>query len=94
MFTIDNELDLSDESVLKRYKFYLGLIANFEMHIMNMEQRNTPVESAIITEIIRKKDELRWLDTLDVCSNTKPENNIKNQFYFIDNWFDNNFIIF
>jgi len=66
----------------------LGHIANYKAHIMKLDQSNTPVESAIITEIITKKDELNWLNTLDICSNTKSKNISLNKFCFVNNWLD------
>uniref|UniRef100_A0A2S2R5G4 Scm-like with four MBT domains protein 1 n=1 Tax=Sipha flava TaxID=143950 RepID=A0A2S2R5G4_9HEMI len=82
------ELDWSNEPLVKRFKYYMGCIINYEAISVMLDQNLSPHESAVVVEIQKKKNTLRVMDEVNIFSNTKTELtsvNNENRLVF-DNW--------
>eukprot|EP00102_Acyrthosiphon_pisum_P026276 XP_016663486.1 PREDICTED: scm-like with four MBT domains protein 1 [Acyrthosiphon pisum] len=81
-------LDWSNESLVARYKNYLGTITSLNAHVTRLNQSQTKLESSLIAEIISKKNSLRRMDNMKIFSNTKSkvETIEEKQFIIFDDW--------
>lgn len=89
IFIAKKKLNWSNETVVKRYEYYLGCILSYETHIKRLRQTFTEIEFAIIREIQSRKWNLRKLNEIGVLDSTKPEICNDNKFCFTKNWLDN-----
>jgi hypothetical protein len=88
IFIAGKELDWSNEPLVKRFKYYMGCIINYEAISVMLDQNLSPHESAVVVEIQKKKNTLRVMDEVNIFSNTKTELtsvNNENRLVF-DNW--------
>lgn len=89
IFIAAKTLDWSNKSLVQRYTYHMTNIVNFEAHIMRLNQTFTELESAVITEIQSRKNDLRMMNDMEVYSNTKSELDTtdEDQFVVYNEWY-------